>query len=201
LAVGQESIPKTRYSFLPDDIKLKKHKVNAHREYIQPILKSAAAAPVDPAKTVDELRQLGATMARSSKAAEAQNAAQQEQLAYLKEKDNKKKDKAEKWHGLSRCLVLNAASTGTQVPVEEIPVLYQDVINNEMEAMADKELHSQMVALGHPDVGFAHGTRDCRQPIMAAIFGTEETIQATYHYSLSTKTTLYQKPKPHATSV
>ena len=24
--------------------------------------------------------------------------------------------------------------------------------------MADKELHSQMVALGHPDVGFAHGT-------------------------------------------
>jgi hypothetical protein len=40
-------------------------------------------------------------MARSSKAAEAQNATQQEQLAYLKEKDKKKQDKAEKWHGLS----------------------------------------------------------------------------------------------------
>ncbi len=97
-------------------------------------------------------------MARSSKAAEAQNATQQEQLAYLKEKDNKKKDKAKKWHSLSQHLVLNAASTGGQVPVKEIPVLYQDIINSETAAMVDKDLHSQMVALGHPNVGFAHGT-------------------------------------------
>jgi hypothetical protein len=62
LAVGQESIPKTRYSLLPDNIDLKNHKVNAHREYIQPTLEAAAAAPVNPAKTVDVLRQLGATM-------------------------------------------------------------------------------------------------------------------------------------------
>jgi hypothetical protein len=102
LAVSQESIPETCYSLLPDNDDLKKHKVNAHREYIKPTLKAAAAAPVDPFKTVDVLRQLGVTMARSSKAAEAQNTTQQEQLACLKEKDRKKKDKAEKWHSL-RC--------------------------------------------------------------------------------------------------
>jgi hypothetical protein len=45
-----------------------------------PTLEAAAAAPVDPAKTAYVLRQLGATMARSSEAAEAQNATQQEQL-------------------------------------------------------------------------------------------------------------------------
>jgi hypothetical protein len=40
-------------------------------------------------------------MVHSSKAVEARNTTQQEQLAYLKEKDNKKKEKAKKWHGLS----------------------------------------------------------------------------------------------------
>jgi hypothetical protein len=55
-------------------------------------------------------------------------------------------------------LVLNAASTDGQVSMEEIPVLYQDIINSKTAAMADKELYSQMVALGHPDIGFAHGT-------------------------------------------
>jgi hypothetical protein len=39
--------------------------------------------------------------------------------------------------------------------VEEIPVLYQDIINSKMAAMADGKLHSQMVALGHPNIGFA----------------------------------------------
>jgi hypothetical protein len=101
MAVGQESVPKTRFSLLPDGNDLKNHKINAHCKYIRPTLKAAAAAPVDLAKTVDLLRQLGATMAHSSKAAEAQIATQQVQLAYLKEKDNKKKNKAEKWHGLS----------------------------------------------------------------------------------------------------
>ncbi len=45
-----------------------------------------------------------------------------------------------------------------QVPVEEIPVLYQDIINSKPAVMADEELHSRIVALGHPDIGFAHGT-------------------------------------------
>ncbi len=42
--------------------------------------------------------------------------------------------------------------------MEEIPVLYQDIINTKTAAMADKELHSQMMALGHPNAGFTHGT-------------------------------------------
>jgi hypothetical protein len=40
-------------------------------------------------------------MACSSEAAEAQNVTKCKQLSYLKEKEEKKKDKAEKWHGLS----------------------------------------------------------------------------------------------------
>jgi hypothetical protein len=71
LAVSQESIPKTHNAVLPDHYNLKKHNVNTHRKYIQPTLEAAAAAPVDPAKTMDVLRQLGATMVHSSKAAEA----------------------------------------------------------------------------------------------------------------------------------
>jgi hypothetical protein len=109
LAVGQESIPETRFSLLLDDNELKKHKANTHHEHIQPTLEAAAAAPIDPAKTVQVLRQLGANMARSCKELEAQTATQQEHLAYQKEKDKKKKDKTKKWHGLSQPLVLNAA--------------------------------------------------------------------------------------------
>jgi hypothetical protein len=96
LAVGQESIPECCFSILPDDDDLNRHKTNTHRDYILPTLKQAAALPANPNDTVDVLRQLGATMARSSEAAKAQNATQREQLDYMKEKDNKKKDKAEK---------------------------------------------------------------------------------------------------------
>ncbi len=80
MAVGQESIPETHFFILPDDDNLKRHKSNAHREHIMPTLDTAAAAPVNPAETVGILRQLGAAMARSSKAAEAQNATQCKQL-------------------------------------------------------------------------------------------------------------------------
>jgi hypothetical protein len=158
LAVGQESIPKCCFSILPDDDNLNRHKTNTHRDYILPTLKQAAALPANANDTVDVLRQLGATMARSSKAAKAQNATQRKQLDYMKEKDKKKKDKAEKWHGPSRRLVLNAASTNGQRPADEIPKSYQTIINMESAAMADKEHHSQMVAKGHHNVGFAHGT-------------------------------------------
>jgi hypothetical protein len=72
-SVGQQSMPKTCYSLLLDNDNLKKHKVIAHHKCIQPTLKASAAVLVDPAKTVDVLRQLEATIVRSSKAAEAQN--------------------------------------------------------------------------------------------------------------------------------
>jgi hypothetical protein len=158
MAVRQESIHKPHFFILPDDDDLKRHKSNAHRKHILPTLDAAAAAPVNPAETVNVLRLLGATMVCSSKSAEAQNATQCKQLEYLKETDKKKKNKAEKWHGLSQRLVLNAASADGQLPATEIPDSYQYIINSKTAVMADKELHSQMVALGHPDVGFAHGT-------------------------------------------
>jgi hypothetical protein len=199
LAAGQESIPETRFFLLPDKDNLKKHKINAHHEYIQPTLKAAAAAPVNPAKTVEVLRKFGATMERSSKAAEAQNATQQEQLAYLMEKDNKKKNKVEKWHGLSQRLILNAASTDRHVPTEEIPVFYQDIINSKMAAMADKELHSQMVALDHPHVGFAHGT--ATSLYNGSILWHRRDKQSNLSFFTLSKTTPSWKPKPCATSV
>ena len=97
-------------------------------------------------------------MERNFAASEAQSKIQKDHAAYLKEKNKKKKDKAEKWHGISCHLLLNAASTNGQVPVEQIPESYQLIINSKTAAAADKELHSQMVALGRREVGFAHGT-------------------------------------------
>jgi hypothetical protein len=106
-------------------------------------------------------------MERSCEASEAQSAIQKEHVAYLNEKDKKKKDikkkdKAKKWHGLSRRLVQNAASTNGQVPAEQIPDSYQLVINSEIAATADKELHSQMVALGRSR--FCTGAVSSEQP-------------------------------------
>jgi hypothetical protein len=63
LAVGQESIPKCRFSILPDDDDLNRHKTYTHRDYILPTLKQAAALPANANDMVDVLRQLGATMA------------------------------------------------------------------------------------------------------------------------------------------
>jgi hypothetical protein len=63
LAVGQESIPECRYHVLPDKEALNRHKTNAHRDYIIPTLKQAAALPANANDTVDVLRQLGATIA------------------------------------------------------------------------------------------------------------------------------------------
>jgi hypothetical protein len=80
LAVGQESIPECCFSILPDNNDLNCHKSNTHRDYILPTLEQAAALPANANDTVDVLCQLGATMARSSKAAEAQNATQRKQL-------------------------------------------------------------------------------------------------------------------------
>jgi hypothetical protein len=187
LAVGQDSIPETCYSLLPDDDELKKHKTNTHLDHIQPTLEAAAAPPIDPAETVRVLQLLGANMERSCEASEAQSKIQKEHVAYLKDKYKKKKDKAEKWHGLSRRLIQNAASTNGQVPAEQIPDSYQLVINSETAAMADKELHSQMVVLGHREVGFAHGT--AASQYNGSILGTQGTNQAICPFSCSTKPT------------
>ncbi len=107
--------------------------------------------------TTDILRSLAAGISRTSKEAEHQNKLQREQLDYIKAKDAKKKNKAEKWYPTSRRLVLNAASTNSNFPAKEIPASYLRIINSETTGMADKELQSQMSELGHADAGFAHG--------------------------------------------
>jgi hypothetical protein len=53
--------------------------------------------------------------------------------------------------------VLNAASTDSNSPAEEIPASYLRIINRDTAGMADKELQSQMSELGHADAGFSHG--------------------------------------------
>ncbi len=49
------------------------------------------------------------------------------------------------------------ASTNSNSPAKEIPASYLRIINSKTVGMADKELQTQMSALGHADVGFAHG--------------------------------------------
>ena len=53
--------------------------------------------------------------------------------------------------------MLNAASTNSNSPAEEIPASYLRIINSNTAGMADKELQSQMSELGHADTGFSHG--------------------------------------------
>jgi hypothetical protein len=53
--------------------------------------------------------------------------------------------------------MLNAALTNRDSLVEEIPASYLRIINSKTAGMSNKELQSQMSALGHADAGFAHG--------------------------------------------
>ena len=53
--------------------------------------------------------------------------------------------------------MLNAASTDSNSPAEDIPASYLTVINSDTAGMADKELQSQMAGLGHSNASFAHG--------------------------------------------
>jgi hypothetical protein len=53
--------------------------------------------------------------------------------------------------------VLNAASTDSDSPAEEIPSSYLRIINSDTTGMADRELQTQMSELGHADAGFVHG--------------------------------------------
>jgi hypothetical protein len=87
--------------------------------------------------TANVLRSLAAGISCTSEEAEHQNKIHREQIDYIMEKDAKKKNKVEKWHPTSRRLVLNAASTDSDSPAEEIPLSYLRII-------ADRELQTQM---------------------------------------------------------
>jgi hypothetical protein len=128
-----------------------------HRENILPSVAMAGSLPASSEDTAAILRSLAAGISRTSEEAENQNKLQRKQLDYIKAKDVKKKNKAEKWHPTSRRLVLNAALTDSNSPANEIPETYLRIINSKTAGMADKELQAQMSALGYADAGFAHG--------------------------------------------
>lgn len=96
-------------------------------------------------------------MTRYSGEAENQNRLQRKQLDFIKDKEEKKKNKAEKWRTTSHHLVLNVPSTDSNSPVDDIPASYLAVINSDTAGMTNKELQSQMAGLRYSDAGFAHG--------------------------------------------
>jgi hypothetical protein len=157
LGVHQKQVSETRFTVAPDDDELSEWSTRLHCEHILPSLSAAAAVPASTEDTANLLCSIAAGMSCSTEEAENQNKIQREQLDFIKEKEVKKKNKAEKWHPTSRRLVLNAASTNSDSPAENIPVSYLTVINSDTAGMADKELQSQMARHGHSDAGFAHG--------------------------------------------
>ncbi len=53
--------------------------------------------------------------------------------------------------------MLNAASTDSNFPADNILASYLSIINSDTAGMANKELQSQMTGLGLSDAGFTHG--------------------------------------------
>jgi hypothetical protein len=155
--VHQGNVAETRFLLAPDDGELTDWSACLHRENILPSIATAGTLPASSEDTAAILRSLAEGISRTSKEAENQNKLQREQLDYIKAKDAKKKNKAEKWHPTSRRLVINAASTDSDSPADEIPETYLRIINSDTAGMADKELQAQMFALGYADTGFAHG--------------------------------------------
>ncbi len=72
-----------------------------HCENILPSVATVSAHPPSSTDTADILRSFAAGISRTSKEAKNQNKLQREQLNYIKAKDAKKKNKAEKWHPTS----------------------------------------------------------------------------------------------------
>jgi len=151
LGVHQGKVAETRFSIAPDDGELNDWCACLHRAHIMPSIETAASLPASTTDTANILRSLAASISRTSEEAEHQN-----KLDYIKEKDAKKKNKAEKWQPASRRLMLNAASTDSNSPAEEIPPSYLRIVNSNTAGMADRELQIQMSELGHANAGFAH---------------------------------------------
>ncbi len=157
LGVHQGKVAETRFSLAPDDGELADWSAHLHRENILPGIATAGTLPASSEDTAAILRSLAAGISRTSEEAENQNKLQRKQLDYIKAKDAKKKNKAEKWHATSQRLVLNAASTDGDSPADEIPESYLRIINSKTAGMADKELQAQMSGLNYANAGFAHG--------------------------------------------
>jgi hypothetical protein len=108
--------------------------------------------------TTNLYQSLATGITRTTKEAVYQNEIQREQLDYIKEKDAKKKNKAEKRHHTSQRLVLNMTSINSNFPTEaeEIPKSYLHIINSNTAGMVNRELQHQISELGLVDTGFTH---------------------------------------------
>jgi hypothetical protein len=141
----------------PNDGELANWSAHLHRKNTLPGITTAGTFPASSEDTAAILQSIAGGISHTSEEAENQNKIQREQLDYLKVKDAKKENKAEKWHATNRRLVLNAVSTDGYSPANKIPESFLRIINSKTAGMADKELQAQMSGLGHANVGFAHG--------------------------------------------
>ncbi len=130
LGVHQEKVAETRFLLAPDDSKLADWSACLHHDNILSSVMTAGTLPASSEDTAAILRSLAAGISCTSKEVENQNKLQRKQLDYIKAKDAKKKNKAEKWHPTSRRLVINTASTDSDSPAEEIPASYLRIINS-----------------------------------------------------------------------
>jgi hypothetical protein len=177
ICIHQGQVAKRRFSIAPDDSKLADWSTHLHCKNIIPSVATASIHPPSLMDTANILRSLAAGISHTSKEAKNQNKLQRKQLNYIKAKDAKKKNKAEKWHPTIRHIMINVASTNSDSPAKEIPKTYLRIINSKTAGMADKELQSQMLALGHADTGFAHGLTQASTLVIS--FGIIAQCQAT----------------------
>jgi hypothetical protein len=101
LGVHQGKVAETRFSLAPDNGKLADWSARLHRKNILPSIATAGTLPAFSEDTAAILRSLAAGISRTSEEGEIQNKLQHKQLNYIKAKDAKKKNKAEKWHATS----------------------------------------------------------------------------------------------------
>jgi hypothetical protein len=101
LGVHQGKVAETRFLLAPNDGKLADWSARLPRKNILPSIATAGTLPASSEDTAAILQSLAAGISCTSKEAENQNKLQREQLDYIKAKDVKKKNKAEKWHATS----------------------------------------------------------------------------------------------------
>jgi hypothetical protein len=155
MGVYQATVPETCFSFKSDNGELATFGLHLHTKHINP---PTTTPPTGiSSNTSDIFQSLIRRITRTHKEAEHQNCLHHKQLDFIKDKEAKKRNKYEKWHKTSRCLIFNASSNNPDKAAKSIPPSYLQIINSETAGMADRELQSQMRILGHIGIGFTHG--------------------------------------------
>jgi hypothetical protein len=140
IGVHQGQVEESHFSIALDDGELVTWSARLHREHILPSLELASAVPPSATVTTNLLQSLAAGITPTTKEAKHQNKIQCKQLDYIKEKDTRKKNKAEKWHHTSQRLVLNAVSINSNSPAKEILKSYLCIIISNTTGMVNREL-------------------------------------------------------------